>query len=262
MVDDKRETDLWIMNKDGSTNRFFLKGSSGKWSPDGSKIAFTNKGESEGINGTQIFVKYLGVEGEPTQITKLEKSPSSLEWSPDGNYIAFFDDPHNAPPNFFKKMNGFDSHVAVQVKSREDLILVKDRLDHVGWSSFEIDHEFVISLYIFDPNGIQLEFTCRADDHDQIMEKDSKKAHKELSLWTKKTRGIKLNELIGKKISIGSVKIEVLDLCRPCRHLSEKLGRNDIIKEFLRKGGVRCQIMKDGKISLNNKIKIIQPSNQ
>ena len=76
------------------------------------------------------------------------------------------------------------------------------------------------------------------------------------------TRGIKLNELIGKKISIGSVKIEVLDLCRPCLHLSEKLGRNDIIKEFLRKGGVRCQIMKDGKISLNNKIKIIQPSNQ
>ena len=71
------------------------------------------------------------------------------------------------------------------------------------------------------------------------------------------TRGIKLNDLIGKKISIGSVKFEVLDLCRPCRHLSEKLGRNDIIKEFLRKGGIRCQIMNDGKISLNNKIKII-----
>ena len=71
------------------------------------------------------------------------------------------------------------------------------------------------------------------------------------------TRGIKLNDLIGKKISVGSVKLEVLDLCRPCRHLSEKLGRNDIIKEFLRKGGIRCQIMNDGKISLNNKIKII-----
>ena len=71
------------------------------------------------------------------------------------------------------------------------------------------------------------------------------------------TRGIKLNDLVGKKISIGSVKLEVLDLCRPCRHLSEKLGRNDIIKEFLRKGGIRCQIMNDGKISLNSKIKII-----
>ena len=71
------------------------------------------------------------------------------------------------------------------------------------------------------------------------------------------TRGIKLNDLVGKKISIGAVKLEVLDLCRPCRHLSEKLGRNDIIKEFLRKGGIRCQIMNNGKISLNNKIKII-----
>ena len=71
------------------------------------------------------------------------------------------------------------------------------------------------------------------------------------------TRGIKLNDLVGKKISVGSVKLEVLDLCRPCRHLSEKLGKNDIIKEFLRKGGIRCQIMNDGKISLNDKIKII-----
>tara|TARA_B100001063_G_C16489267_1_gene416569 strand:- start:35 stop:478 length:444 start_codon:yes stop_codon:yes gene_type:complete len=71
------------------------------------------------------------------------------------------------------------------------------------------------------------------------------------------TRGIKLNDLVGKKISVGSVKLEVLDLCRPCRHLSEKLGRNDIIKEFLRKGGIRCQIMNDGKISLSDQIKII-----
>ena len=86
LIDDKRETDLWIMNKNGSKNRFFLNGSNGKWSPDGSKIAFIKKGEP---NGTQIFIKYLGVEGEPTQITKLEKSPSSMEWSPDGKFIAF-----------------------------------------------------------------------------------------------------------------------------------------------------------------------------
>ncbi|PRX55151.1 S9 family peptidase [Flagellimonas meridianipacifica] len=86
LVDDTRETDLWIMNSNGSTNRFFLNGSNGKWSPDGTKIAFTKKGEP---SGTQIFVKYLGVEGEPTQITKLEKSPSSMEWSPDSKHIAF-----------------------------------------------------------------------------------------------------------------------------------------------------------------------------
>ena len=71
------------------------------------------------------------------------------------------------------------------------------------------------------------------------------------------TKRIRLNDLLQKRIKIGSVKLEVLDLCRPCRHLSEKLDRNDIIKEFLRKGGVRCQIINDGKISLGDQIKII-----
>ena len=71
------------------------------------------------------------------------------------------------------------------------------------------------------------------------------------------TKGIRLNDLVQKRIKIGSVTLEVIDLCRPCRHLSEKLERNDIIKEFLRKGGVRCQIINDGKISVGDQIKII-----
>ncbi|NNF33004.1 MAG: hypothetical protein HKN68_02790 [Saprospiraceae bacterium] len=86
LKDDKRETDQWIVNADGTLNRFFLNGSNGHWSPDGTRIAFTKEGEPE---GSQIFIKYLGVEGEPTQITKLDKSPGSMEWSPDGKYIAF-----------------------------------------------------------------------------------------------------------------------------------------------------------------------------
>ena len=71
------------------------------------------------------------------------------------------------------------------------------------------------------------------------------------------TKGIKLNDLVEKRIKIGSIELEVIDLCRPCRHLSEKLDRNDVIKEFLRKGGIRCQIINDGKIYLGDKIKII-----
>ena len=71
------------------------------------------------------------------------------------------------------------------------------------------------------------------------------------------TRGIRLNNLIDKKILIGNVKLEVVDLCRPCRHLSEKLGIDNIIKEFLRKGGIRCEIINDGKITISDQIRII-----
>jgi len=71
------------------------------------------------------------------------------------------------------------------------------------------------------------------------------------------TKGIRLNNLIDKKLIIGDVKLEVIDLCRPCRHLSEKLKKDNIIKEFLRKGGIRCEVLNDGKISINDQIKII-----
>jgi len=71
------------------------------------------------------------------------------------------------------------------------------------------------------------------------------------------TRGIELNNLIDKKIIIKKIQLDVINLCRPCRHLSEKLGENNIIKEFLRKGGIKCEILNDGKISTGDQIKII-----
>ena len=71
------------------------------------------------------------------------------------------------------------------------------------------------------------------------------------------TKGIKLNELIGKKIKVGDVSIEGIDLCRPCRHLTEMLDQENILKEFLRRGGLRCQILTSAKIKVGDQIKII-----
>ena len=68
------------------------------------------------------------------------------------------------------------------------------------------------------------------------------------------TKGIKLNDLVGKKIIIGSIKLLVHDLCRPCKHLQGMLGFDDILKEFLLKGGLRCEIINGGKISVGDKI--------
>ena len=71
------------------------------------------------------------------------------------------------------------------------------------------------------------------------------------------TKGIKLNDLLGKKILIGKVQLEGIDLCRPCRHLSEVLGHENIIKEFLRKGGIRCQILTTSSIKISDKISLV-----
>ena len=72
------------------------------------------------------------------------------------------------------------------------------------------------------------------------------------------TKGIQLNNLVGKKIEIGNTKLEVIDLCRPCRHLTKMLNQDNIIKEFLRKGGIRCQILSTSRINLGDKIKVLR----
>ena len=47
-LNDKRESSVWIMNADGTKNRFLVKGSDAKWSPDGSRIAYVAPGEPAG----------------------------------------------------------------------------------------------------------------------------------------------------------------------------------------------------------------------
>jgi len=71
------------------------------------------------------------------------------------------------------------------------------------------------------------------------------------------TKGIKLNDLVGKKLKVGSVELEAVDLCRPCRHLTEMLNQENVLKEFLRKGGLRCQILSSSNISVGDKIKLL-----
>ena len=71
------------------------------------------------------------------------------------------------------------------------------------------------------------------------------------------TKGIFLNDLIGRQFFIGKVKVEGIDLCRPCRHLSETLHQDNIIKEFLRKGGLRCQILSSSNIYVGDKISMM-----
>ena len=83
---DRRESSLWVMNADGSKNRFLVRGSSARWSPTGDRIVYTAQGEPR---GSQIFVRYMDAEGAVSQITRVEKSPSGVAWSPDGTRIGF-----------------------------------------------------------------------------------------------------------------------------------------------------------------------------
>jgi dipeptidyl aminopeptidase/acylaminoacyl peptidase len=85
-MNDRRESALWIMNADGSRNRFLVKGSNARWSPSGDRIAYIASGEPR---GSQIFVRWMDAEGATSQVTRVEQAPSGLAWSPDGTQLSF-----------------------------------------------------------------------------------------------------------------------------------------------------------------------------
>ena len=69
------------------------------------------------------------------------------------------------------------------------------------------------------------------------------------------TENIRLNSLVGKEFLVGNVKLRGHDLCRPCKYLQDKLKQGNFIKEFLHKGGLRCEILTNGKINIGDIIK-------
>lgn len=83
---DRRPSEIWVMEANGERKRFLAEGSSPVWSPDGTRIAFLASGDPD---GNQIHVRWMDDEGAVSQITRLENSPSNLRWSPDGDRIAF-----------------------------------------------------------------------------------------------------------------------------------------------------------------------------
>jgi dipeptidyl aminopeptidase/acylaminoacyl peptidase len=85
-LNDRWESSVWIMNADGSRPRMLLKGSAPRWSPDGARIAYVADGEPR---GSQIFVKWVDVDGPATQITRVTESPSDITWTPDGKSLLF-----------------------------------------------------------------------------------------------------------------------------------------------------------------------------
>ena len=82
---DKRITEHWIMNKDGSNKRFFVEGSNLKWSPGSKKIAYVKEDEND---TSQIYVKNLINESE-SKITNFGHNVKDFSWSPNGEFFSF-----------------------------------------------------------------------------------------------------------------------------------------------------------------------------
>jgi MOSC domain-containing protein YiiM len=68
-------------------------------------------------------------------------------------------------------------------------------------------------------------------------------------------RGVRLNDLVGKRFKVGEVECVGVELCEPCLHL-QSLTRPGIIAELTHRGGLNADILTDGTIAVGDSLTV------
>lgn len=67
--------------------------------------------------------------------------------------------------------------------------------------------------------------------------------------------GFALNHFVGKRFEVGDVVCEGAELCVPCSYLEQLLEKEGIHDALIHRGGLRARIIKDGTISVGDRVR-------
>jgi MOSC domain-containing protein YiiM len=67
------------------------------------------------------------------------------------------------------------------------------------------------------------------------------------------TKGIALNDLVGRRIAVGEVVLDATRLAEPCAHL-ERLTRAGVRSALVHRGGLRAEVVAGGVIRMGDRI--------
>ena len=69
------------------------------------------------------------------------------------------------------------------------------------------------------------------------------------------TRGVRLNELVGKTFTVGGVRFRGVELCEPCLGLGEALSTQalpaaEVVRQWVHRGGLRADALSSGELAV------------
>jgi len=67
------------------------------------------------------------------------------------------------------------------------------------------------------------------------------------------TRGIRLNDLVGERFTVGGVECVGQELCEPCNHL-QGLTYPGVLRGLVHRGGLRADIVSGGRIAVGDEV--------
>ncbi len=68
------------------------------------------------------------------------------------------------------------------------------------------------------------------------------------------TRGVRLNDLVGKEFRVGPLRCRATELCEPCLDLQVYLGDPRTIKALVHRAGVRGDILDGGELRVGDPV--------
>jgi MOSC domain-containing protein YiiM len=74
------------------------------------------------------------------------------------------------------------------------------------------------------------------------------------------TRGVSLNDLVGRTFRVGAVRMRGVELCEPCQYLEKVTGRSGLVDGLLHRGGLRAEVLSEGEIRVGDRIQSTQES--
>jgi MOSC domain-containing protein YiiM len=69
-------------------------------------------------------------------------------------------------------------------------------------------------------------------------------------------RGVRLNDLVGRRFRVGEVECVGVELCEPCSHL-EAMTRPGIIKDLAHRAGINADLVTDGVIRVGDELELL-----
>jgi MOSC domain-containing protein YiiM len=67
------------------------------------------------------------------------------------------------------------------------------------------------------------------------------------------TRGIRLNDLVGKRFRVGEVEVVGRELCEPCSHL-QSMTRDGVLRGMVHRAGLNADIVTPGRIAVGDEV--------
>ncbi|MGH2747323.1 MAG: MOSC domain-containing protein [Actinomycetota bacterium] len=100
-----------------------------------------------------------------------------------------------------------------------------------------------VEVTLIETEGID---AARAESGIDILPEDSRRnVH---------TRGIRLDQLLGKRFLVGEVELEGLEPNPPCAHL-QRLANKKLLQPMIERGGIRARVVSGGTINEGDAIR-------